>query len=75
MTGARVVYNEWVYGGFPLPAKGKCSGCFILLEKEQEYTMVWFGALSDELICGEFDSCNPMEVKVTYLGGADRADD
>jgi hypothetical protein len=29
--------------------------------------MVWFEALSDELICGEFDRCNPMEVKVAYL--------
>jgi hypothetical protein len=68
MIGARVVYNEWAYGGFPLPEKGKCCGCFILLEKEQEYTMVWFEALSDKLICGEFDRCNPMGVRVAYLG-------
>jgi hypothetical protein len=74
MIGARVVYNEWAYGGFPLPAKGKCSGCFILLEKEQEYAMVWFEAVSDELICCEFDKYNPLEVKIAYLGGVDNAD-
>jgi hypothetical protein len=66
LTDARIICVEWVHCD-PLIKKGKCCDCTLLLEKDMEYILVWLEALSEELVCFDFDKYEPMVVHISYL--------